>query len=77
MYQVIKQTNKEKMTMYKKLSKKELISMLIEANKVIDKFTPIVDMNCKYIPEEPKCVYFSDGTTAMSCMHCGKSKWEH
>lgn len=42
MYRIIKQTDKEKMTMYMKLSKKEIISMLIECNKAIDKFIPIL-----------------------------------
>lgn len=33
MYQIVEQTEKEKFKMYSKLSKKELISMLIETNK--------------------------------------------
>jgi len=33
MYQIIEQTYEEKFKMYNKLSKKELIMMLIEANK--------------------------------------------
>lgn len=32
MYQIIEQTHEEKVKMYSKLSKKELIEMLIEAN---------------------------------------------
>jgi len=37
MYQIIEQTDKQKMKMYKKIKKKKLIKMLIECNKVIEK----------------------------------------
>lgn len=33
MYQVLEQTHEEKVKMYSKISKKDLISMLIEANR--------------------------------------------
>ena len=35
-YQIVKTTDEEKFEMYNKLSKKELISMLIQANKMLD-----------------------------------------
>jgi hypothetical protein len=42
MYQVIEQTHQEKVEMYRKLDKEELISMLIQANLVIDSLKPTV-----------------------------------
>lgn len=73
MYQVIEQTDEEKMTMYMKLSKKEIISMLIECNKFIDKFTPQV------VEEKQYCGgYAPDSrTTGLTCINCGRSQWEH
>lgn len=38
MMQIADQTHEEKMTMYMKLSKKELASMLIECNRIISSF---------------------------------------
>ncbi len=40
MMQVIQMTQKEKMKMYMKLSKKELAVMLINCNKMIDNLCP-------------------------------------
>lgn len=37
MIQIIKQTDEEKMAMYMKLSKKKIIEMLINCNKILDK----------------------------------------
>ena len=42
MYQVIEQSHEEQVMMYKKLSKKELINMLIEANRCLRNITPII-----------------------------------
>jgi len=42
MFQVIEQTDEEKFNMYSKLSKKELIIMLIEANKHLNNRKPIL-----------------------------------
>ena len=39
MYQIIQQTDEEKLAMYMKLSKEELAKMLIENNKVIERLT--------------------------------------
>ena len=41
MVQIVEQTYDEKVKMYNKLSKKELIMMLIESNKVIGTIRPI------------------------------------
>jgi len=46
MVQEIKQTDKEKLAMYMKLSKRKLATMLINANNVIDEFTSL--RNFKY-----------------------------
>ena len=75
MNQVIKMTDVEQMTMYMKLSKIELINMLIQANKVIDQFTLVVT----YIEQEPICINYEQdaGSTAMNCINCGRGKWEH
>lgn len=42
MYQVIQQTHEEKVKMYMKLPKKQIIEMLIECNRIISIITPIV-----------------------------------
>jgi len=44
MIQIIQQTHEEKVEMYNKLSKKQLIMMLIESNNVLDRIclTPII-----------------------------------
>jgi len=42
MLQVIEQNDEEKRKMYNKCSKKELITMLIEANKQLNKIQPKV-----------------------------------
>ena len=36
MIQILEQTHEERVEMYMKLTKKELVSMLIECNKIID-----------------------------------------
>lgn len=43
--QIIKQTDRQKTTMYMKLPKKKLVNMLIQCNKIIDSMTPIVAYN--------------------------------
>ena len=42
MYQIIETTKEEKVKMYNKLSKKELIEMLIEANRNLNNRQPII-----------------------------------
>lgn len=60
MVQTITTTDKEKFMMYNKLSKKELINMLIESNKHLQKLIPkIINFN-KWKPEE---TVFSDEIT--------------
>jgi len=45
MVQTIKTTHKQKVKMYKKLKKRELIEMLIAANDVIESMLPTVVYN--------------------------------
>ena len=71
MIQIIEQTDEEKMAMYMKCTKKELIEMLIQANKHLDSFRPQTDFICDlgYCPDT--------STTAGNCINCGRSKLEH
>ena len=55
MYQVIEQTYEEKVEMYRKIDKEELISMLIQANLVISSLKPVVS----YV-DEPKSFTIGD-----------------
>lgn len=65
--QVIEQTDEEKFAMYNKLTKKELIAMLIEANK---------HLNIR--PPRLACNFFMSGSdTSGRCNNCGKQQWEH
>lgn len=69
MYKIIEQTWEEKFTMYNKLSKKELITMLIESNKHLHKALPKV-LACES--------YYLDTTnTGMLCLNCGCGKYGH
>ena len=72
--QTIQQTDEEKMAMYMKLSKKEIILMLIQCNKTLDRIldrsenqpVPVIDYrfpcNHNYIQKD---AYWK------SCTHCG------
>jgi hypothetical protein len=51
MYQIIEQTYEEKFKMYNKLSKKELIMMLIEANKHLNG-RPLTWINEGFFPNQ-------------------------
>lgn len=42
MIQVIEQTHEEKLAMYMKLPKKQVVEMLIECNRIIRAITPTV-----------------------------------
>lgn len=48
MYQIIETTWEEKFKMYSKLSKKELISMLIEANRHLSSRPYIINFDSSY-----------------------------
>ena len=63
MLQRVEMTDQEQYKMYMKLTKAEIVMMLIESNRCLDKWIP--------------CIYLSDGTTGMNCTYCGKSKCEH
>lgn len=70
MYQVMEQSWEEKYKMYKKLSKKELISMLIEANRHLS------NRPLQWTSEA--CKFYTVGTdTSGKCSNCGKNMWEH
>lgn len=45
--QIIKQTDKEKMVMYMRCTKKKLALMLIQANKIVESVKPTLDLNKK------------------------------
>ena len=53
MEQIQKQTYEERFIMYNKLSKKELIQMLIQANEVIARQTPQVYIPMQTEPTTP------------------------
>jgi len=72
MIQEIKQTDEEKMTMYMKLSKKEIIKMLIQSNKLLDSLTH----KHQIYELQPKIPYQSDGT-AIKCLRDGLSTEEN
>jgi len=56
MYQVIEQTVEEKFQMYKKLSKKELIMMLIEANRHLNS-RPLTWVNEGFFPKREHTIF--------------------
>lgn len=49
MFQIVEQTDEEKEKMYMKCTKKELVKMLIEANRILQNIRPVV-------VEYPDCV---------------------
>jgi len=61
MMQIVEQTDEQKFAMYDKLSKEELIHMLISANKHLDNRTPVIINNPSYpshvIPCNPYPLY--------------------
>lgn len=76
MMQIIEQTDEEKMTMYMKLEKEEIISMLIQTHKVLDSLLPRV-----YIPTSNVLLNYTSicshnfrQTDSMwqSCIDCGQ-----
>jgi hypothetical protein len=83
MLQVVEQTKEEKVAMYMKLSKKELVAMLIENQRINDEILakPTITITgepatsnwvnyCNNFEREPKC-------TANICKHCGQSEYNH
>src|ERR1035437_4960130 len=46
MVQATQQTDEEKMAMYMKLPKKQIIKMLIQCNKILDLRQPILEYTC-------------------------------
>lgn len=78
MMQIVEQTHEEKVKMYMKCSKKELIAMLIECNRIISSRPLTFSVSSDAInpievhPFEPDI-----NSTAMNCKVCGQSKWYH
>lgn len=68
-YQIVEQTLEEQVLMYKKLSKKELIAMLIEANRHLNNLQPKIMCCNNYNPDTR--------TTGMLCINCGQGKYKH
>lgn len=71
MFQIVEMSQEEKEKMYSKLSKKELISMLIECNK------HLYSKAITYKIEESNCFYNPGMGTSRKCVNCGKNEWEH
>jgi hypothetical protein len=71
MFQIVEMSQEEREKMYSKLSKKELISMLIECNKHLYSRTII------YKIEEACSMYIAGTGTSGRCVNCEKSRWEH
>jgi hypothetical protein len=75
-YSVAQLTEEEQVSMYMKLSKREIIDMLIQANRVIDTFvkpTPVVMDPYKNVPEShtPTCKSWGDCMNPfMDCINC-------
>jgi hypothetical protein len=73
-YQIVPQTYEEKVEMYMKLEKKEIIDMLIEANNIIDRLTkhpvPIEFPSGQQKPWKT-CTSWSDCTNPhKDCINC-------
>jgi hypothetical protein len=51
--QIIEQTDEEKVAMYMKCKKKQLVEMLLQCNKLIDSVFPILTYS-DYYEEKPK-----------------------
>lgn len=70
MMQILEQTDKEKMAMYMKLEKEEIISMLIQTHKVLDSLLPRVQV----LPYVNTCTHNFRQTDSMwqSCIDCGQ-----
>lgn len=68
MIQVIKQSHEEKVKMYSKLKKSELINMLIQANIHLSLVKPTMKL-CNF--------YMSGNDTSAKCINCGRDKWSH
>jgi hypothetical protein len=78
MITVTKQTEQEQREMYEKMLKRDVIDMLIESNKqlnrILENTLPIygvVKSSCDYWQHNPQI------SSATSCKNCGKEKWEH
>ena len=65
MYQIIQQTDEEKLAMYMKLSKEELAKMLIENQKIVARLTPTISYSSNQM--------VAAGSKMCDCKHLEKS----
>lgn len=80
MIQIVEQTHDEKVDLYKKCTKLELIEMLISCNLHLEAVTKQLNKLSVSGRSEQLCrTFFPDGktTSATKCQFCGKEKWEH
>lgn len=70
MVQVVKITDGERYRMYSALDKEDLIKMLIECNKHLERLTPQIRVS-------EGCFYMNGLDTSGKCSNCGKQQWEH
>jgi hypothetical protein len=63
--QKLNMTKEEKILMYEKLNKKELIEMLINANNVIDKITPKLEL----YPNNSNFNQINNSPNVSDCLH--------
>lgn len=78
MIQIVKQTHKEKIEMYMKSTKKELIEMLIECNRLLDskgkefKHTTVEDWEKAICEHDFKDTLNITAITIYKCTKCGE-----
>ena len=80
MVQTVEMTEDEQVEMYMKLTKREIISMLMENQRLVKHFTLIKSAQFVHIPLERKqCSGYSPNpqSTGMECLFCGQSKYQH
>ena len=70
MVQIVNTTDGEKYRMYNALDKEDLVKMLIECNKHLQRITSKVEVN-------NKCFYMAGIDTSGRCINCGKQRYEH
>lgn len=76
-YEVMKMSHDEKMEMYMKLDKKEVVEMLIQANNVLDQIKPKA-VFIKPIPNKLCIRYIRDSLSSKGeCIYCGRPERAH
>ena len=80
MVQVIEMTEREKYDMYMKLEKSEIVKMLIESNRQLDRVVntlPIYHVSQQSELVCPTGYYPNHASTGLECVHCGRGKYAH